>query len=306
VIDRQGEPRAMIGGNYWTRTNGTWGYETVSNDASGMIQLDPQDRPRSLLGGGYPTWTFQYGTRETGAWELENLGGPVTGGSMALDGAANPCIAYYDASARSLRYRYRDNDTWVIETVTNAHTGAPSLALGGGGAPFIAFADSFGGNHLCFAHRSGGPGTPWITETVDSGYEVGLYASLAIDAAGRPHIAYYDSPHQQARYAMLPSAVTFAAPPAPAPFFRLARAFPNPLRPGGLLLLDFRLPASRTVSVELLDVAGRVVARHEAVTMPTGDAVLPWSPAVEASGLYFLRARTNAGETSTVRLALTH
>jgi hypothetical protein len=39
--------------------------------------------------------------------------------------------------------------------------------------------------------------------------------------------------------------------------------------------------------------------------MPTGDAVLPWSPAVEASGLYFLRATTNAGETSTVRLALT-
>jgi len=305
AIDALGDPHLMIGTNYWTRTGGTWGYETVGAGSFAPIRMDHQGRPRSLLMGGYPTWTLQYASRESGAWDVENLGGPVNAGAIALDGADNPCIAYYDAAAQGVRYRYRDHDAWVIESVTNAHAGFVSLALGGAGQPFIAYSDSFGGNHLCFARRSGGPGTPWITETVDGSYECGLYCSLTIDAAGRPHIAYYESPTQRARYAMLPAAVTFAAPPTPAPFFRLARAFPNPLRSGGLLLLDFRLPAPRTVSVELLDVAGQVVARHEPASLPAGDAVLPWTPVLGSSGLYFLRATTNAGETAITRLALT-
>lgn len=297
----------MLSTNYWTRTDGAWGYEPVGAGSIAPLRLDHQGRPRTLLMGGYPAWTIQYASRETGAWDVEDLGGPANAGAIALDGADNPCIAYYDAAAQCVRYRYQDNaGAWVIETVTNAHAGFLSLSLGGAGQPFIAYSDSFGGNHLCFARRSGGPGTPWITETVDGSDECGLYCSLAIDAAGRPHIAYYESPTRRARYAMLPAAVTFAAPPIPAPFFRLARAFPNPLRPGALLLLDFRLPASRIVSVELLDVAGRVVARHEPVTLVMGEAVLPWNPVVSASGLYFLRATTNAGESAITRLAFTH
>jgi hypothetical protein len=305
AMDHQGSPRLMLGADYFTRTNGIWGYEQAGDGSVAPIRLDAQDHPKVLLMGGYPAYSIQYASRETGTWNIENLGGPVGYSSIALDGAGNPCIAYVDGATRSLRYRYLDNGAWVFETVTHAHVGYVSVAIGGGGQPFIAYSDSFGGNHLCFARRSGGPGTPWTTETVDGSYECGYYCSLAIDAAGRPHIGYFESPTRRARYAMLPTAVTAVPTPGTGPTFRLARVFPNPYNPGSRLMLVFSLPGPRKVTVEVLDVAGRVIARHGPAPVIEGLTALPWSPAACGSGLYFIRATTDRGETSTTRFALT-
>jgi len=43
--------------------------------------------------------------------------------------------------------------------------------------------------------------TGWITETVDSGGDVGGITSLAIDRQDHPHIAYYDATHRGIKYA---------------------------------------------------------------------------------------------------------
>ena len=60
-----------------------------------------------------------------------------------------------------------------------------SLRLDSEGHPHIAY----GGKHLYYAWHDG---VEWHYETVDGAYEVGMFASLALDAAGRPHISYYD------------------------------------------------------------------------------------------------------------------
>ncbi len=41
----------------------------------------------------------------------------------------------------------------------------------------------------------------WHTEIVDRGEDTDWYTSLALDAAGAPHITYYDYTHQDLQYA---------------------------------------------------------------------------------------------------------
>jgi hypothetical protein len=69
-----------------------------------------------------------------------------------------------------------------------------SLALDMNDHPHIAY----GGDHLYYAFHDG---VVWHIETVDWGDDVGVYASLELDVAGRPHIAYYDRGLNQLKYA---------------------------------------------------------------------------------------------------------
>jgi len=69
-----------------------------------------------------------------------------------------------------------------------------SLALDAQGYPHIVY----GGDHLYYAWRDG---VGWHFETVDGAAGVGAYASLALDAGGRVHVAYYDSRRRDLKYA---------------------------------------------------------------------------------------------------------
>jgi hypothetical protein len=71
--------------------------------------------------------------------------------------------------------------------------GQHSLRLDAAGRPRIAY----GGDHLYYAWYDG---AAWHTETADNAPSVGRYASLALDAAGYPHISYYDLANKDLKY----------------------------------------------------------------------------------------------------------
>lgn len=82
---------------------------------------------------------------------------------------------------------------WHIETVESAgHVGAyTSLALDAAGRPHLSYCQMMPSMGYCAALRYARyDGAAWITTTVETGWDVGHGTSLALDTAGRPHIAY--------------------------------------------------------------------------------------------------------------------
>ncbi len=87
------------------------------------------------------------------------------------------------------------NTLWNIETVdsTNAVGWDSSIALDAAGRPHISYCreEPYMGGVACAALKyTWSDGTTWHTETVDTEWFTGKDTSLALDSAGRPHIAY--------------------------------------------------------------------------------------------------------------------
>jgi hypothetical protein len=80
---------------------------------------------------------------------------------------------------------------WVIETAYSASyvaTSQTSLALDDGNNPHISFTViGTNGDDAAYTTKSGGV---WVSENVQSEYEVGTYSSLALDSHGTPHISF--------------------------------------------------------------------------------------------------------------------
>ncbi len=74
-------------------------------------------------------------------------------------------------------------------------TGPSINSLGCDGAKCVATSCS------ATAHACGNSCCPWIHDTVDSAGDVGRISSLALDAAGNPHIAYSDDTNLTLKYA---------------------------------------------------------------------------------------------------------
>jgi hypothetical protein len=120
-----------------------------------------------------------------------------TGGrssSLALDSAGYPRISYQTED--TLKYAYYDGLGWQVETLEvvgptyNEYNVMPtSLGLGPDDLPHISYCHGTLGycETLHYAHFNG---STWITTTLSTG---GAGNSLAVDAAGLPHIAFADS-----------------------------------------------------------------------------------------------------------------
>jgi hypothetical protein len=123
------------------------------------------------------------------------------GASLVLDPAGHPHLAYCDGENLAIKYAYRNDNGWQVESVSGAMKAeaepqgsggsgscAVSLALDREGEPHIAFFGKLPGYNLWYAHREA---EGWRAEVVDFTQNSGMEPSLALDSQDHPHIAYY-------------------------------------------------------------------------------------------------------------------
>jgi hypothetical protein len=121
--------------------------------------------------------------------------------SLAIGADGNPVIAYYDETSHDLKVaRCNDkacsggNETRTpVDTSGDVGTHA-SLAIGLDAKPVVAYYDATNGNlKLARCNDLACAGQNESLATLDSGGDVGLYASIAIGLDGVPVVAYMDS-----------------------------------------------------------------------------------------------------------------
>jgi len=142
----------------------------------------------------YARWNIS-----SASWDYEAVGDAGTSleylpSAIALNSTGGPVVAYVNAGTLDLVLATREAGAWVpdvVDSIGPIATASPlSLKLDAQDRPHIAyFRATFGSSgELRHAHHDG---VQWLVDIVDStGLWAGWYPSLALDALGRPRIAY--------------------------------------------------------------------------------------------------------------------
>jgi hypothetical protein len=124
---------------------------------------------------------------------------------------AEPVSQPYEATAEetygdSFDAAVLPSSSWSLQRIDDRHSfynndlsqpqpGKHNLKYDSNGTPHIVY----GGDHLYHAVRTSLGW--WLVEVVDPAFDVGSYASLAIDNENKLHIAYYDEANKDLKYA---------------------------------------------------------------------------------------------------------
>jgi hypothetical protein len=133
---------------------------------------------------GYAHWTGSQWQLETfDAWPNPNLS--WSSSSIALDSQDQPTIAYQIGSG--IKLASRTNNGWNMITFNNDVFGSwVSLVIDGNDVPHLAYYDSQQDAQM-YATR---PADSWLITPVDTQFDAGHYAAIALDPQGQPHISY--------------------------------------------------------------------------------------------------------------------
>ena len=288
--------------SYWLRaTDGTWTSENIgpcNQSAVPSLKLDADGEPHLSWSESGRLW---YAARADGAWQAQvvDSGGIVTS-RMALSAAGEPRIVFIangSILATGLWYAEPGAGGWVrTPVVPGLVCSGLDLATDPAGDPFIAYNDQ-AGLDLRFASRKHGV---WTLDDIDTFGNTGYWPSIGFDPSGRPLVAYQADNTIGARLAT-GSAIVGVEDARQAAAFAI-RALGGIARIGGPLSLEVTSSSAQRASFQLVDIAGRVLARMDEREVPAGFSTLRWDAAPPAPGVYFVRARTSSGASGSARV----
>ena len=168
---------------YW---NGdSWTRETVDHLNTDYISLMLDGTTPHMLFGNY---RLIYAYRNSLGWQTETIEvsskDAFRSGSLALDIAGNPHIAYYDYGSGLYKYAHRTPSGWVIEPLRERDyaIATTSITIDQSGNPHIAFVDSFDLIYTSYTE------TGWDFEVVETGYPSNV--AIQMDNDDHPQISY--------------------------------------------------------------------------------------------------------------------
>jgi hypothetical protein len=196
---------------YATKIGGQWYHLALDSDQVGRptIAVDSSGYPH-IVYGAYNRGLLHFYQTSSG-WFQETIDSDValSAASLVIDGSDTPHVSYliYEDTAR---YATKANNQWIIEAVqpvsADFFTGVvTSIALDNSGRPAMTYQAGAG---IQFATRSE---AGWSVEAVNDNPD-DVWFSLALDAAGIPHLAYYDSVQERQLYATRPAVSWLIAP----------------------------------------------------------------------------------------------
>ncbi len=199
ALDSQGRPHiayftssANLG--YARYDGANWRVETVESllwvGDRASLALDAADRPHISYNDNYHS-ALKYAYHNGTGWQFQVVDNwnAAQGSSLALDAGGHPHIAYYSDS--QLKYARHDGSAWQREVVEGrSATGFISLALDAAGSPHVSYFydDHMGTCILKYARRY--PAGWHIEQVYSAGSSPYISNALALDAAGRPRIAF--------------------------------------------------------------------------------------------------------------------
>lgn len=139
-------------------------------------------------------------------WTLNGLdgldlypGGFNTG--SLIDSAGSVHLSYMDRN-NNLIYATNSSDTWIVTTVDNSGAvgGASGIAQGAGDL-HTSYYDAANGDLKYAACASDCTHSDrWVTTTLDSSGDVGLFSAIALGSDGSVHISYFDNTNNALKY----------------------------------------------------------------------------------------------------------
>ncbi len=201
ALDTAGYPHLAYGGNalFYTWYDGAFWQTQLPDvepvtDGAAALALDGNDRP----GIAYCNATaeqLKYASYDGSVWHIEVVTSKPEGSgcdiSLAMDAAGQPHILFYSGDS-GLQYASYQQGAWQIETVDGSPSAGRcnSLTLDASGFPHVSY--YYQGNNELDLRYAWRDGAGWYSQQVDriGGFISRESTSVALDAAGRPHIAY--------------------------------------------------------------------------------------------------------------------
>ena len=162
-------------------------FSALAIDKAGNLHIAYYDEQQNSL-----KYAFRGSQKRWDIMTVEASAGTYV--SIAVDALGHPHFAYNTHFETGLHYAYWDGRVWhrlLIDDEATDHF--LSMQLDSKGDPYIsyyreAYPDRTYALYLKYAHFDG---TTWYVETVDNHKHTGKFNSLALDADGNPHIAYW-------------------------------------------------------------------------------------------------------------------